>query len=57
MNTIIKHLKHMQSKTKRKTIIILDNNNKAVTENTDFLKTWIDYSEKDLYNFTQEITS
>lgn len=46
----------MQSKTKRKTIIILDNNNKAVTENTEFLKTWTDYSEKDLCNITQEIT-
>ena len=43
-------LKILTKSTRRKTMIILDNNNKPVAENTALLKTWTEYC-KYLYNY------
>ena len=43
-------LKILTKTTRRKTIIILDKDNKPVTENIELIKTWTEYC-KDLYNF------
>ena len=43
-------LKILTKTTRRKTMIILDKDNKPVTENIELIKTWTEYC-KDLYNF------
>ena len=45
-----KTLKILTKTTSRKTMIILDKDNKPVTENIELIKTWTEYY-KDLYNF------
>ena len=43
-------LKILKKSTRLKTMIILDTNNKPVTENAALLKTWTEYC-KDVYNY------
>ena len=43
-------LKILTKTTRRKTMIILDKDNKPITENIELIKTWTEYC-KDLYNF------
>ena len=43
-------MKILTKTTRRKTMIILDKDNKPVTENIELIKTWTEYC-KDLYNF------